>query len=355
MRRSGVEGIKLYHFDEPGLADRQIYWELRHAFQPLWESEEHCEVIFHRWWKRAFARHLKETIEALGLDADHLRVSVRQAHALGLDMEVTKWCAAEAIGSTDFVVLALGTFACKMKRRVSKDCAQAILKDFLVCTLPNDMAMGSLAWPEEGPPLLPALCEHANESGRQCRHIEDLEAPTNEFEVAGFVLSLVARSLRCDLAKEWLARVLNTLHEAIDARVIQGVVGRNSPENFPVLRGRKRARRLDKNIGAHAAEAVAAKRFRSTARMGACGNIPVPKQTARSVDSQTVVDYVYSVRDLSSQSSQLQVSLDASVIAGEDTLFMAAWWHRLQKGAWLVPQVPLSLRHAWFVLSPIGV
>lgn len=146
-------------------------------------------------------------------------------------------------------------------------------------------------------------------------------------------------------SREWFALVLELLSVVAEAPAAQDIIGKSSPENCPVLRGKKRARTLDKTIGAHAAEAVASKRFRSTARLGASGNIPMPRSTARSVDSQLIDDYVYNVREVSDKSCQVQISLDASVVGGEDTTFNPAWWRKLELGAWLVPQAtPPSAR-----------
>ena len=112
--------------------------------------------------------------------------------------------------------------------------------------------------------------------------------------------------------------VLDKIASHVATRASTNTIGNATPEHFPVLRTKHKARRLDTGIAVAGANSVADKRFRSTSRMAAAGDIPVAKTTARSVDEALITDYVFATAETTAPSQQKCVSLGASHIFGED-------------------------------------
>lgn len=154
-------------------------------------------------------------------------------------------------------------------------------------------------------PICGVECAKPTEDG-SCAHLDTIRRPTSAFELGGLLLCLHKQCDRCHRCREWMAQLVDVISRHIDDRAATAQFGLPTPEGFPILRGRKRALRLDKSIAVAASEAVCNKRFRSSSRMAAAGNIAIAVSSARSTDAQLVVDYVYAVRQVGSAQAQLQ-------------------------------------------------
>ena len=143
--------------------------------------------------------------------------------------------------------------------------------------------------------------------------------PENLFGLASFLSDLFSKSHdECQVLPEWFAMVLDKLASHVATRASTNTIGNATPEHFSVLRTKHKARRSDTGIAVAGANSISDKRFRSTSRMAAAGNIPVARQTARSGDEALITDYVFATAETTPPSQQKCVSLDASNISGED-------------------------------------
>lgn len=183
------------------------------------------------------------------------------------------------------------------------------------------------------------MCDADGEDMLRCHHMEAVGLPVSPRDVGSFLLKLFKLADKCHKAREWCGQAIEQTSAAMDKKLIEGDFGQASIENLPTLHGRSRRRRIDKDMSVAIAQAVVDRRFRSSSRMSVAGSVDIARAGARSADSQLIVDYQLAVQKVGSEQSQVQVSLDASVIGGEDTIFFAAWWPGAHLGAWLAPQV----------------
>lgn len=168
MRRSAVQGIKLYMFAVADLGGA-CFWELRHVFEPLWNKPQSNAPISHRWWKNVRHTYLEDNFEALGLDNNHERRSVRQARAAGMDDADLARCTPEITASTAVVMATLAIFAAGFKLKVDRLQSLLILTDLLQSVSGGNLGLSDLAWPGEATevPEVPPLCASRGGSRRR--------------------------------------------------------------------------------------------------------------------------------------------------------------------------------------------
>ena len=149
-----------------------------------------------------------------------------------------------------------------------------------------------------------------------CVYADKVHVPGSVVEMATCLRYTFVHWDDCPIIDEFYNNNLDKFACHAHSRVAEGCSGNPSAERFPVLRGAKKARRLDNSIGAMAADAVSSNGFRSTARMAAAGNVSIAQSCAGTMDSEIMADYTYETGQLSVESKRVQVSLTASNIRG---------------------------------------
>jgi hypothetical protein len=349
VRASQVDVLKYFLMPVHGCDDVAVWWELRRLLKPLWDHGQVTKSSCHRFLKRHWPS-FQSAFELLGVDIGScMRPSVTQGRAWGLVVEELNTCKAEGMGSTFAVFVVLLVLSERVRQCALQKQAISIMRDICMFTIGHDMLGLDLACAVHAPaPEDPEqVCDDDVATDVSCSHTSRVDVPRVAQVVPYFLIVLLRLGKRCHRCREWLCVALSMLATTIAVALVKPDVGKKSVENLPLLRGPKRHRRLDKDLAADAAKAVVDHRFRSTSRMAVVGNIVVPRTTARTIDSQMVADYQLACAHFGSQTNQVFLSLDASVIDGEGTTFWGAWWHKHQVGGWLVPQETLV-----FIVAP---
>lgn len=340
-RASAVDVWKAFLIPPPQLGkQRQVWWELRRALRPLWETTHSATALFHMWFRRR-KQNMQEALEGFGLRFDdHLRPSIKQARSWGLSEEEMALCKAEAVGTTVALLLSLVVLKFIVRRKeLQVQCAN-ILGD-LCCVA---LGCGDIQFDlhlDESTDLSDAeepICHEGGLDSLQCGHMAQVNIPRDARGIAAFLIELHMLAGLCHRAREWLAQALGTISHEMDSAIISQGFGEATIEYIPVLRGRSRRRRIDKDMVLSMVDAVIDRRFRSSSRMAVAGSMDLARTSARTSDSQLIADYQLATHLIGSRNCQVQVSRDASVIGGEDTTFFAAWFPLERICAWLVPQ-----------------
>ena len=298
MRVSAATGAKGVLFVDAGDAGQVLYWELRRLMEPLMvhdpddpssgpRSSTPPNQLFHRWWKKKMAKGIQGRFENSGLHLVSVRPSIKQATALKVADEGMKWLHVETIATTQAVLVALCHMASTSKTLYARTVAQKVLHDFLAATLSSDFKVAdTLGHDAQVAPLHLCLAydQGCLDTGK-CIHAMRVVVPENVFGLASFLSELFSTSDDdCQVLPGWFAMVLDKIASHVATRASTNTIGNATPEHFPVLRTKHKARGLDTGIAVAGANSVSDKSFRSTSRMAAAGNIPVARQTARSVD-----------------------------------------------------------------------
>ena len=311
LRSSAATGVKGVLFNDPGDAGQVLYWELRHLMVPLMIHDPEdpssgptvaapTTQLFHRWWSNKMATGLQERFESLGLHVDSVRPSIKSATALKLPDETMKWLHVESVATTQAVLVSLCHVATTSKTLFARTVAQKVLHDFLVAQVSQELQFANTFGHDAAVAPFDLCCDYDQgcPEADKCLHVMSVVVPEAIFGLASFLKELFSKSDECQVVTEWFAMAMDNSASHVATRASTNTIGNASPEHFPVLRTKHKARRLDTGIAVAGAESVADKRFRSTSRMAAAGNIPVARQTARSVDGALVTDYVFALVEI---------------------------------------------------------
>lgn len=336
VRQSGVAHVKYYfEGDAPELGET-VFWELRLVFGPLRDTQGSSTAMFHRWQKRSLMA-VDEALAGFGLSLQCRRPSYKQASSWGWTGPGLGRCYTEAVGSTMYVVLALLHLSASAFRQGVREQSIEILADFLVFSLGRQLPSRGLVFGDhlEFEAQSEPFCQFAEHVSWACPHTANCATPDGIADLPQFLVQLFELQRKCHRVREWLVVALESIAELIAQRCKSHSIGRPSPEALDVMKGKKRAQRLDLRLAVCASEGVAEQRFRSASRMAVAGTIAIKPKSATSQQIRMAVSYLAAVHDMGSRNCQVSVSPDAS---REDTTIFAAWFPAEGKSCWLVPQ-----------------
>ena len=158
---------------------------------------------------------------------------------------------------------------------------------------------------------------------------------------------IAAAETSCALVREGKAQVLRQVAAKIDDAFLWSSAPppasvRDMVEEghgFPSLRGRKRRRRLDRDLLlGRTAKSMRLKRYGSGAKATRSGDIDCSRSSARDGEQEHCVRYMQATEDAFTGQTQVHVAFDESSV-GDATMATAIYSHDLQKAAWLLPMV----------------
>ena len=158
---------------------------------------------------------------------------------------------------------------------------------------------------------------------------------------------IAAAETSCALVREGKAQVLRQVAAKIDDAFLWSSAPppasvRDMVEEghgFPSLRGRKRRRRLDRDLLlGRTAKSMRLKRYGSGAKASRSGDIDCSATSARDGEQEHCVRYMQATEDAFTGQTQVHVAFDESSV-GDATMATAIYSHDLQKAAWLLPMV----------------
>lgn len=112
-----------------------------------------------------------------------------------------------------------------------------------------------------------------------------------------------------------------------------------TPDGLPVLRGAKRARRLDVSLTAMCSIGVVrGKKARTAVQCILSCDASIAESTARSTELTTMSNYLWQSNECFDGVVQASICLDASRLGDEETLQLAFFSRQRSRVAWLPPQ-----------------
>ena len=156
---------------------------------------------------------------------------------------------------------------------------------------------------------------------------------------------IVAAETSCALVREGKAQVLRQVAANIDDAFLWSSAPppasvRDMLEEghgFPSLRGRKRRRRLDRDLLlGRLAKSMRLKRYGSGAKAKRSGDIDCSRSSARDGEQEHCVRYLQATEDTFIGQTQASVAFDESTV-NESTMATSMYSHHLKKAAWLLP------------------
>ena len=151
----------------------------------------------------------------------------------------------------------------------------------------------------------------------------------------------------CALVRRWKAQVLRQVAANIDGAFlwnsaepsasVRGMV--EEGHGFPSLRGRKRRRRLDRDLLlGRVSKSMRLKRFGSGSQASRSGDVDCSKTSAFDGEQEHCVRYMQATEVTFTGQTQAYVAFDESTV-NEATMATALYSHHLKKAAWLLPMV----------------
>ena len=158
---------------------------------------------------------------------------------------------------------------------------------------------------------------------------------------------IAAAETSCALVREGKAQVLRQVAAKIDDAFLWSSAPppasvRDMVEEghgFPSLRGRKRRRRLDRDLLlGRTAKSMLLKRYGSGGQASRSGDIDSSKSSAHDGEQEHCVRYLQATEDTFIGQTQVSVAFGESNV-NDATMAAALSSHHLQKVAWLLPMV----------------
>lgn len=260
----------------------------------------------------------------------------------------------EFVSNTFASIMSLLLCAERLKRGDHKKMAKLILEDFITLTLPFEVSSLDLVPEQRYFPSAFAGGNCVDGCSGRCRHTRNAPDVQTSGQLLDLLGLLFASRRDCHVCRGWVCDIVVRTAEAIDARGLNRDFGSDSPEQFAMLRGAVRRRRLGEGVAAACAKAVADRRFRSSSRMAFAGNIDASPNALQSKDQQALVDYQFTLSSHVVQRPEINLSLDSKVIDGEDTTIYACWLSFVRIAGWLTPQAFCSRRCSHLVIPPLS-
>ena len=155
--------------------------------------------------------------------------------------------------------------------------------------------------------------------------------------LADFLARVVAAETSCALVREWKAQALRQVAAKIDAAFlwnsaepsasVRGMV--EEGHGFTSLRGRKRRRRLDRDLLlGRLSKSMCLNRFGSGSQASRSGDIDCSATSARDGELEHCVRYMQATEDMFTGHTQASVAFDESTV-NEATMASALYSHHL--------------------------
>ena len=216
-----------------------VLWQLRHVFQPFWDTSVARTKCCHRWFKR-HKSNIESLLISMGIAASAIRPSVVEARARGLDEASITSCHASATGNTAAILLALLLFSETLRMKAHQAAALAVLHDLLVFGFGNTLPAGPLQFSELGPPCVEEdpLCSMGAPGDRHCEHTRSIELPEGPAGLAKFLAELYGLRPQCHRIREWFIVVLEALSAHMAHRCRAQQFGTASQRTCPFCEAR---------------------------------------------------------------------------------------------------------------------
>ena len=358
---SGMLGGKLLAYKQAErLGGPTVFWQVREPFFALGLPEA---TKLSKWYKdqRPNKAELPRFLETCGTSAADWRPSLKACQYMKtLTPARRQWLRSEFTCSTRWtmglLMLWSGRFQTERRARVLKVFEDVMVKGLMksgtrvlerACWSPPKRSRDLCA---RAPP--PSACRA---DGDTCCHAHHVLREAGLLGKEGCPASMLAELLArvataetsCALVRKWKARVLQQVAAKID-----GAFHWNSAESsasvsdmveeghgFPSLRGRKRRRRLDRDLLLGRTEkSMRLNRYGSCAKASRSGDIDCSKSSAIDGEQEHCVRYMQATEDAFAGQTQVHVAFDESSV-GDATMTTAIYSHDLKKAAWLLPMV----------------
>ena len=158
---------------------------------------------------------------------------------------------------------------------------------------------------------------------------------------------IAAAETSCALVREGKAQVLRQVAAKIDDAFLWSSAPPPASvkdmveegHGFPSLRGRKRRRRLDRDLLlGRTEESRRLNRYGSCAKASRSGDIDCSNSSAKDGEQEHCVRYMQATEVTFTGQTQAYVAFDESTV-NEATMSTALYSHRTKKAAWLLPMV----------------
>lgn len=214
----------------------------------------------------------------------------------------------------------------------------------MLCNLVQKCSVhrGSSDWSR--PPASSGLCDKVVRPlpGGACSHVRRLTASLAKSQSPHAIVDLLmtlAKETDCPAVKRWLGGSLRKLASEVDRFVFARSSWPSVPEGVLVMRGAKRARRIDEVVVRSVAiEVVRSKRSRTSIAYAKATGVMTPSSAGQSVTTE-MANYVWSGNRIFNGESQLSMTYDMSFCSGKDMLAIGVYSWRTGMCMWLPPQV----------------
>ena len=161
---------------------------------------------------------------------------------------------------------------------------------------------------------------------------------------------IAAAETRCALVRIWKTQIIWQVAAKIDDAFLWSSAPPPASvkdmveegHGFPSLRGRRRRRRLDRDLLlGRTEESRRLNRYGSCAKASRSGDIDCSKSSAIYGEQEHCVRYMQATENIFTGQTQVSVAFDESCV-NEATMSTALYCHRTKTAAWLLPMVPRS-------------
>lgn len=286
------------------------------------------DFYLNQWLKETRTKR-EEFVGFFGLHAEDLRRSIRSAEATpgyersGFEMQ-------EYTVSTELLVHYMTDWVSWM-RGERRTRAKEVQSVFIASVLGDRLGRVSLA-----PPGRSGRCKADSTNADWCRHIRPL-AGRDHHGLPRLLCELHVAARKCPVCKEWYKALVRDIARHGDER-LTGAALPQLPTGMPVLRGAKRARRLDSAI--MSTDAVAVRKTKKRRVSTHYYEPPVALATPdKDLAERRMACYLHRGNEEFSEVRQVSVCIDAATIGKRDILVGAVYSHKKDTAMWLPPQV----------------
>ena len=168
--------------------------------------------------------------------------------------------------------------------------------------------------------------------------------------LADFLARVAPAETSCALVRRWKAQVLRQVAAKIDGAFLWNSAEPSASvrdmveegHGFQSLRGRKRRRRLDRDLLlGRMAKSMRLKRFGRGSQASRAGDVDCAPTSALDGEQEHCVRYMPATESIFTGQTQVSVAFDESCV-NEATMSTALYCHRTKTAAWLLPMVPRS-------------
>ena len=359
---SAIRGAKVFAYKDPErLGGPTVFWQIRELAFALGLP---AKTSFSKWYRkhgRPSPDELPRFLQTCGCISTDWRPSTRACqHIKTLSPARRQWLREEFSCSTRWAIglLMLWSQRFQTERRAR---ALSVLEDVMVKGLMKSgtRALERARWapPQRSRELCacappPSAGEADGGTCFHAHHVLEEASLLGQEECGVSVLvkllgRIAAAETRCALVCEWKTQIIWQVAAKIDdaflwSRAPPPASVKDMVEEghgFPSLMGRKRRRRLDRDLLlGRTAKSMRLKRYGSGAKASRSGDIDCSASSAKDGEQEHCVRYMQATEDAFTGQTQVHVAFDESSV-GDATMATAIYSHDLQKAAWLLPMV----------------